>query len=117
MITFPEGAALADVTAAVLDALLEAQRQRLERVFDIHQRFTRIALGRRWRGRDRGNVARAPGCPVAVIDTDGRATVIVPSDAVADLDLAATPGIRQSIRAGDHEYGDDRRAHRRRDAR
>src|SRR5688572_18207552 len=34
VITFPADAALADVTAAVLDALLEAQRQRLERVLD-----------------------------------------------------------------------------------
>ena len=106
VITFPEGAALADVTAAVLDALLEAQGQRLERVFDIHQRFTRIALAGGGAAEIAATLHELLACPVAVIDTDGRATVIVPSDAGGNLDIAITSGIRQPIRAGDHDYGE-----------
>ena len=58
VITFPEGAEVADVTAAVLDALLEAQGRRLEqRARDpsaVHEDRAR----RRWRGRDRVDLAR-----------------------------------------------------------
>ncbi|MEO5901105.1 MAG: PucR family transcriptional regulator ligand-binding domain-containing protein [Ilumatobacteraceae bacterium] len=105
VITFPEGVALADVTGAVLDALLEAQRQRLERVLDIHQRFHRIVL-------TGGGVAEIAetlhdvlGYPVAVVDTEGRATVIVPAGASDDL-RRSDVSIRQPIRAGDHDYGE-----------
>lgn len=103
VITFPEHAALADVTAAVLDALLAAQRQRLEHVLDIHQRFTRIALA----GGDAADVAATLhhllGHPVAVIDTEGRATV-VPAD--PRLDVGAASAIRHPIAAGGHDYGE-----------
>lgn len=44
MITLPGDAVLADVTTAVLDALLDAQGKRLQRILDIHQRFTPIVL-------------------------------------------------------------------------
>ena len=112
VITFPEGAALADVTAAVLDALLEAQGQRLERVFDIHQRFTRIALAGGGAAEIAATLHELLGCPVAVIDTDGRATVDCPfrrgrkprhCDHVRDP--TADPGRRPRVRRG-------RRAHR-----
>ena len=104
VITFPQHAALADVTAAVLDALLDAQRQRLEHVLDIHQRFTRIALS----GGDAADVAATLhdllGQPVAVVDTEGRATAVVPSDAA--IDVGAASAIRRPIAAGDHVYGE-----------
>jgi purine catabolism regulator len=106
IITFPEGAALADVTAAVLDALLTAQRQRLDRVLDIHQRFTRIALARGGTSEIAATLHDVIGVPVAVVDTEGRATVAVPSDAAAQLDPASTVGVRRTIRAGDHDYGE-----------
>jgi purine catabolism regulator len=109
VVTFPGDAALADVTAAVLDAVLEAQRQRLAHVLDIHQRFSRIALA----GGGTADVAAALhdllGHPVAVVDTEGRATVVVPPDAELDLDaiaLAGTAAVRQPIPAGDHDYGE-----------
>ena len=105
-VTFPEDAALADVTAAVFDAVLQAQGQRLERVFDMHQRFARIALD----GGGATEVAAAlhdvMGCAVAVLDTEGRVTVVVPADAADDLDVATTAGVREPIRAGDHDYGE-----------
>lgn len=104
VITFPAHAAPADVTAAVLDALLDAQRQRLDHVLDIHQRFTRIALA----GGDAANVAATLhdllGHPVAVVDTEGRATAVVPSDSA--IELGAASAIRRPIAAGDHVYGE-----------
>jgi purine catabolism regulator len=106
VITFPGGAALADVTTAVLDALLEAQGQRLQRVFDIHQRFTRIVLARGGATEIAATLHELLGCPIAVVDASGRPNLVVPSDAGGDLDVATTPGVRQPILAGDHHYGD-----------
>ena len=97
---------VADVTAAVLDALLEAQGRRLERVLDIHQRFTRIALAGGGATEIAATLHDLSGCPVAVFDTDGagdrrrplrRRTTARPCDA---------PAVRQPIRAGDHDYGE-----------
>ena len=106
VITFPEGAALAHVTTAVLDAVLEAQRQRLERVLDIHQRFTRIVLA----GGGPADVATTLhdllGCTIAVVDTEGRPIVVVPSDAAESLRVGAGSGVRHPIRAGDQNYGE-----------
>jgi purine catabolism regulator len=106
VITFPEDAALADVTAAVLDALLYAQGQRLERVLEIHQLFTRIALAGGGGAEIASALHNVLGCPVAVFDADGNLTVVVPSDAEDDLDAAASAGLHQPIRAGDHVYGE-----------
>lgn len=106
VITFPADTALADVTAAVLDALLEAQGLRLERVLDIHQRFTRIALTGGGVPEVAATLHDLLSCPVAVLDGDGRATVVAPSHAAEGLDLIAMPGVRQPIRAGDHDYGE-----------
>lgn len=106
LIAFPDDAALADVTAAVLDALLDAQRQRLERVLDIHQRFTRIVLGGGGATEIATTLHDLLGVPVAVLDTDGHPTVVAPADAVGDLDLTAGAGMRRPIRAGDHHYGE-----------
>jgi purine catabolism regulator len=106
VITFPEGEALADVTAAVLDALLEAQGRRLQLVLDIHQRFTRIVLAGGGPADIAATLHALLGCPVAVVDASGRLTTVVPSDANSDLDIATTSGVRQPISAGDHEYGE-----------
>jgi purine catabolism regulator len=106
VITFPEGAALADVTTAVLDALLEAQGQRLQRVLDIHQRFTRIVLAGGGAPEIAATLHALLGCPIAVVDAGGRTTVVVPSDASGGLDIATTSGVRQPIVAGDHHYGE-----------
>jgi purine catabolism regulator len=106
VITFPEGAALADVTTAVLDALLEAQSQRLQRVLDIHQRFTRIVLARGGAPEIAATLHALLGCPISVVDAGGRTTVVVPSDASGEFDLATTSGVRQPIVAGDHQYGE-----------
>src|SRR4051794_16769192 len=105
VITFPGEAALADVTAAVLDALLDAQRRRLERVLDIHQRFTRIVLAGGGLPQIASTLHELLGCPVAVLDADGRPTVVVPSDAAVAFDRADEV-VRQAIRAGDEEYGE-----------
>lgn len=106
VITFPGAAALADVTTAVLDALLEAQGQRLERVLDIHLRFTRIVLAGGGAMEIATTLHALLGCPIAVVDTGGRPTVVVPSDACRNVDVAITPGVRQPILAGEHQYGE-----------
>src|SRR4051794_11754603 len=65
LITFPEGASLAEVTTAVLDGLLAAQRRRLEHVLDIHQRFTRIVLAGGGTQEIAGTLHEILGHPVA----------------------------------------------------
>jgi purine catabolism regulator len=103
VITFPDDAQLTDVTAVILDALLAAQRQRLDRFLDTHQRFTRIMMA----GGGIPEIASALhellSCPVAVVDTEDQATVIVPPGATATVDIES--GIRQPIGAGDDLYG------------
>jgi purine catabolism regulator len=106
LITFPEDAALADVTAAVLDALLDAQRQRLERVLDIHHRFTGIMLAGGGAAEIAATLHDLLGLPVAVLDTDGRPTAVAPADGTRDLDLTTTERMRRPIRAGGHDYGE-----------
>jgi purine catabolism regulator len=106
VVTFLEGAPLADVTTAVLDALLEAQGQRLQRVLDIHQRFTRIVLGGGGATEVITTLHEFVGCPVVVVDTGGRPTLVVPSDGGRDVDLATTSAVRQPILGGDHQYGE-----------
>ena len=106
MITFPEGARLAEVTAAVLDALLSAQQARLDRVLDIHQHFTSIVLAGGGTAEISTMLHDLIGVPVAVVTAEGRAVVIVPSDPAPPVDLATTPSVRRSIRAGDHDYGE-----------
>jgi purine catabolism regulator len=104
VVTFPEGAALSDVTAAILDALLEAQRQRLDQFLDIHQRFTRIMMAGGGVAEIAGTLHELLSCPVAVLDDAGRPTVVVPSDAVIVVGIEGT--IRQTITAGDDNYGE-----------
>jgi purine catabolism regulator len=106
LITFPEDATLADVTAAILDALLEAQRQRLERVLDVHQRFTRIVLAGGGTVEIAATLHELVGYPVAVVDTEGVATVVVPSDTRDHLELLSTSKLRRPISVGDHDYGE-----------
>ena len=105
VIAFPEGAALADVTATVLDALLQAQGQRLERVLDIHQRFTRVVAAGGGAVEIATTLQTLLGVPVAVIDADGRPMVVVPSDADGSLNDAIAAGVARPVHAGDHQYG------------
>ncbi|HVJ97282.1 MAG TPA: helix-turn-helix domain-containing protein, partial [Acidimicrobiia bacterium] len=46
------------------------------------------------------------GVPVAVVDDEGRPTVVVPSDATVPVDVSAAIGVRRTITAGDHDYGE-----------
>lgn len=108
VITFPADAALADVTSAIVDALLDAQRERLERMLDVHQRFARIVLA----GGGPAEIAEALhdvlGCTVAIVGSDGDPLVIVPSDApdaVLALDPDAPGRVSHPVRAGDQTYG------------
>ena len=106
VITFPEGAALADVTTAVLDAVLEAQRQRLERMLDIHQRFTRIVLAGGGPPISRRRcttcwVARSPSS----IPKDARSWSSRPTPR-SRYALVTGSGVRYPIRAGDQNYGE-----------
>lgn len=108
VITFPADAALADVTSAILDALLDAQRQRLERMLEVHQRFGRIVLA----GGGPAEIAAALhdllGCTVAVVDPDGDPIVVVPSDAPDTALVRDEHGagrVSHPIRAGDQDYG------------
>jgi PucR family transcriptional regulator, purine catabolism regulatory protein len=108
IITFPAGAALGDLTSAILDALLDAQRDRVERMLDVHQRFTRIVLA----GGGPSEIAAALhdllGCTVAVTDARGEPLVVVPPDAgdAAEISSATATGrVSHSIRAGDQAYG------------
>lgn len=105
IIAFPQDTALADLTAAVLDAVLDAQRQRLQHVLDIHHRFTRTVVA----GGGAEEVAAAlhdlVGWTVAVVDHNGRPIVTVPADGTIDLDPQSHSTVRQPIVAGEHRYG------------
>jgi purine catabolism regulator len=106
LITFPGGATVADVTAAVLDALLEAQGRRLERVLEINQLFTKIGLAGGGTAEIAATLHDLVGYPVAVLDADETTTVVVPSGEGVTFDATASSGVRQPIRAGDQEYGE-----------
>ena len=108
VITFPAGIALSEVTSGVLDAVLDAQRQRLERMLDVHQRFAQIVLA----GGGPAEIATALhdllGCTVAVVDADGQPVVVVPVDAPDASRIRDTTDaihVSHPIRAGDHDYG------------
>lgn len=105
IISFPAGVQLADVTSSVLGALVDAQRQRIEHILDIHHRFAQIVLD----GGGAPEIANALhqllDRPVAVVDSRGRPTVVVPADAPVDLAPASTSTARHPIRAGDEAYG------------
>lgn len=105
VITFPRGITLSDATTAVLDALLDAQEQGLQRVLDIHQRFTRIVVAGGGVPEIAATLHDLLGLPVAVVDTEGRTIVAVPSDAADHVDVADGRH-RHPITAGDHTYGE-----------
>ena len=75
-------------------------------MLDIHQHFTDIVLAGGGTAEISTTLHDLLGVPVAVVTADGRAVVIVPSDAAPPVDLATTPSIRRPIRAGDHDYGE-----------
>lgn len=105
IITFPDTMTPGGVTIAVLDALLSAQGQRLERFLEIHQRFTPIVLAGGGATEIATTLHTLIGYPIVVLDTDGGRTVVVPSDAEIVTDAAVTSGVRQPIVAGDQDYG------------
>ena len=105
IITFPDTMATGDVTIAVLDALLAAQGQRLERFLEIYQRFTPIILAGGGAPEIATTLHTLIDYPVLVLDASGRRTVVVPSDAEIDIDTAVTSGVRHPIVAGDQDYG------------
>jgi purine catabolism regulator len=100
----PDGADPARVTGIVLDALLDAQGRRIERVLEIHQLFTKIALA----GGGATEIAAAlhelVRLPVAVLDAEGGPIAVAPDGAT--FDVTTSSAVRQPIRAGDHEYGE-----------
>jgi purine catabolism regulator len=106
VITFPEGAGLADVTTAVLDALLVAQGQRLQRVLDIHQAFSRIVVAGGGTAEVAETLHRLLACPVAVLDAGGNRILVVPADATGDFAGTDTSAVRQPIVAGEQRYGE-----------
>jgi len=105
VITFPEAAALAEVTAALLAALLEAQQRHLGAVLEIHQRFTRIVATGGGAPEVAATLFELLGHPVAVLGPDGQPVVVVPSDARLDLPPEAG-AVRHRIRIGEQEYGE-----------
>lgn len=106
VIAFPSSWAFGDVTTAVLNALLAAREQRLERFLDIHQQFAPVMLA----GGGAADVAaalhRLIGLPLAVLDAAGHVTVVVPSDAAIDVEHVRASGVGQPILAGEHRYGE-----------
>jgi purine catabolism regulator len=75
-------------------------------VLDIHQRFSRIVLARGGTSEVAATLHDLLGVPVAVVDDEGRPTVVVPSDATVPVDVSAAIGVRRIITAGDHDYGE-----------
>jgi purine catabolism regulator len=104
VVTFPRDTDLADLASAVLNALLDAQRRRLDLFLEVHQRFTRIMLAGGGVAEIATTLHELLTYPVAVVGGDGRPTVEVPSNAFATVDVDA--GVRQPIPGGDHDYGE-----------
>lgn len=73
--------------AVRLDALLDAYDQRLEHILDIHQRFTPIVRTGGGAPEIAATLHLLLECPIAVLDPDGRPTVVVPPDAGAGTDF------------------------------
>lgn len=106
VVVFAGGDELVDVTAGVLDALLEAQERRLDRILEIHERFTPIVLAGGGVPEIATTLHLLLEFPVAVLDPEGRTMAIVPSDALDGVDLADASWPRQSISAGQFDYGE-----------
>lgn len=104
VITFPRSLELADVTSTVLDALLVAQRQRLDRFLEIHQRFTPVILTGGGPAEIATMLHELTSCSIAVLDRQGRTIAASPPD--ADIAGAVASDVRQPILAGDHHYGE-----------
>ena len=104
IVTFPEGTALTDASAAILDALLDAQRRRLDQFLDIHQRFTRIMMSGGGLAEIAATLHELLTCPVAVVDAEGRVTVVGALRRGRPRRRGARSG-SQSVR-GDDDYGE-----------
>ena len=106
LISVPSDAVLADVATSVLDALLDAQSQRLERILDINQRFTPVVLAGGGAPEIAATLHLLLKCPVAVLDPEGRATVVVPERAGVEADFDDVGCVREPILAGEFRYGE-----------
>lgn len=106
IISVPPSATWADVTSSVLDALLDAQRQRLDRFLDIHQRFAEVVLAAGDAEAVAATLHALLGHPVAIIDPDGHPSHVVPADAAARIAGEDLSAARVAIRAGEQHYGD-----------
>ncbi len=104
VLVVPGTASLGDVTSTVLDALLAAQRQRLDRFLEIHQRFTSIMLSGGGTAEVAMTLHSLMDCPIVVLDHVGNLIAAVPSD--HDLATDTAGDVRRQISAGDHHYGE-----------
>lgn len=106
VISFPDVASSAEVTTAVLDALLVAQSGRLERFLDIHQRFAPIVRAAGGAGEIASTLHALIECPVAVLDADGAVLALVPDDSPFDRMASTNTGVRREVMAGEFGYGE-----------
>lgn len=109
IITFPATTALADVTAAVLNAILEAQNHRVERIIEIREQFTATILGGGGIPEVAKQLQELLGRPVAVIDDNQQLILLVPADAAwsdAALNRGAISVLRHPLLAGGQHYGE-----------
>ena len=105
VITFPRDAEVGDVTAAVLEALLDTQSRRLGRVLEIRQLFTKIALAGGGAA-EIASAARPPRLSGQGLRQQRRQDSHRPSGHRSRRDVDADTGVRQSIRGGTHDYGE-----------
>jgi purine catabolism regulator len=105
VITFSHDIALAEVATMVLHAVLDAQERSLERVLDIHQRFTQIVVSGGGVPEIMTTLHELLNVPVAAIDAEGRMLVAVPPHDGERTETADATR-RYPIVAGDQTYGE-----------
>ncbi len=110
VVTFPVQSPLHVVTTLVLNALLRAQGQRLDRVLEIHQAFTQVVLAAGGIPEVASLLHEMLGRPIAVIDEDEELIAAVPPEDSAWASAAsggeAGAIARHQIVAGAHRYGE-----------
>jgi purine catabolism regulator len=104
VLALPGSTPIWEAAATILAGVLDTQRERVERVMAMHQRFTRIVVSGGGPTELLATLHELLGRTVALVDTDQRPVAVVPSD--AELDLEAPEVVRQPIRAGDVDYGE-----------
>lgn len=110
VVTFPPEIHLSSMTTEILNALLHAQRQRLDRVLEIHSAFTEVGLSAGGIPEIASLLFKLLGRPIAVIDEDKDLIAAQPED----HSVWSAPAIRgedgsiarHPIVAGAHVYGE-----------